>query len=86
MSEDKRKDLAPRTLTVVFADTHRTMIAVSFENDHIPFRRRSVQIELTPEQREQLAPRCVGESRGHDVHEELVTCWLEPVEDEGGER
>jgi hypothetical protein len=64
-------------LTVVLADTHRTHMAIVHENECMPYRRRTVQIELTPEQMAAIAPRVVGSDRGQDVHEELVTSWLE---------
>ena len=80
MSEQKSN--APKTLTVVFADTHRTMIAITYENDHMPYRRRTVQIELTPQQRAALEPRVLGYDRNEVVREELMTCWLEPDDEE----
>lgn len=64
-------------VTFVLADTHRTYVAVVHENEHVPYRRRTVTIELTPEQVAQLAPRRVGVSQGADVYEETLTCWLE---------
>lgn len=64
-------------VTFVLADTHRTYIALTHENEHVPYRRRTVTIELTPEQREQLKPRSVGVRLGTDVTEEVLTCWLE---------
>lgn len=51
------------------------------ENEHVPYRRRTVTVELTPEQVAQLKPRVVGHSSGADVREEILTCW---VENEGG--
>ena len=73
---------APTTLTVVLADTFRTRIAIQYENEGYPYQRRSVQIELTPEQRAALEPRKVGESGGFAVFEDVLECWLEPVESE----
>lgn len=70
----------PEILTVVLADTYGTEIAVIHENSYRPYQRRTVQIRLTEEQRAALAPRYVG-MRGPDpVHEEILECWLEPVE------
>jgi hypothetical protein len=64
-------------VTFVLADTHRTSVAIQFENEHIPFLRRTVTIELTPEQVAQLSPRRVGIANGVDAFEETLTCWLE---------
>ncbi len=64
-------------LTVVLADTHRTRCAVVFECEHLPYRRRTVQVELTPEQVRALRPHVVGISDGKDVYEEVAGCWLE---------
>ena len=80
---DRKDKLTPRTLTVVLADTHRTMVSIVYENDHMPYRRRTVQIELTPEQREALAPRYLGRDGKEAAHEEVLDCWLEPADGEG---
>lgn len=64
-------------VTFVLADTHRTSIAIQFENESIPYRRRTVIIELTPEQVALLTPRHVGVANGAPVKEEILTCWLE---------
>ena len=66
------------TLTVIFRDTNRTRLAVIHENDWVPFQKRTVQIELTPEQEEALKPRHVGVHCGQDVFEERGECWIEP--------
>ena len=71
---------APRVLTVVLADTLRTRIAIIHENEVCPYRRRTVQIVLTEDQRAALRPRSVGESSGRPVFEEVLDCWLEPSE------
>lgn len=59
-------------LHFILADTYRTYIAVVHENEHVPYRRRIVTIELTPEQMEAIKPRKVGKDRGKDVYEELL--------------
>lgn len=64
-------------LTVIMLDNHRTYIAVVYENDHIPYGRRTVQIELTPEQMTQITPRKLGVINGKDKFEEIGPCWLE---------
>lgn len=69
---------APKVLTVVMANTYRTEVSIVHENDHHPYIRRTVQIELTEEQRAQLEPQLLAPER----HEEILDCWLEPVESE----
>lgn len=64
-------------VTFILADTHCTYLSVVHENEHRPYRRRTVTIELTPEQAALLAPRVVGVNGGKDVHEELLTCFVE---------
>lgn len=64
-------------LTVIMLDTYRTQIAIGYENEHRPYGRRAVQIELTPEQMELLKPRKVGERGATDVYEEYGYSWLE---------
>ena len=74
------EQLVPTTLTVVMADTLVTSTAIVHENEHRPYRRRTVQIELTGKQRQQLQPRYTGHSNGQATHEEYIDAWLEPVE------
>lgn len=64
-------------LTIVMLDTHRTRMAIVFENEHTPYGRRTVQIELTPEQCRHLAPKLLGQDRGEPVFEEIGPVWLE---------
>ena len=59
------------------ADTYRTYIAAVHENESFPYRKRIVQIELTPEQLEQLKPRVTGWDSGSEMHEEILDCWFE---------
>lgn len=66
------------TLTVVMLDTLRTTIAVVHENEHMPYGRRTVQIELTPEQAAKLTPRELGSMNGTKVYETIGPLWLEP--------
>lgn len=73
---------APKILTVIFADTHRTMESIVYENEHVPYRKRIVQIELTPEQRKALERRYTGHGSSGEMYEELLECWFEPDEDE----
>lgn len=64
-------------VTFVLANTHRTYVAIVHENEHVPYRRRTVTIELTPEQVALLEPRVVGIDGGKEVYEEHLACWLE---------
>lgn len=64
-------------VTVILVNTLRTRVAVVHENDHLPFSRRTVQIELTPDQEAAIAGRVVGTWQGEDVFEEIGGCWLE---------
>ncbi len=47
------------------------------ENELVPYSKRAVQIELTPEQMEKIKPRMVGESRGEKVFEFICESFLE---------
>ena len=78
---DRKDKLTPRMLTVVLADRHRTVSAIVNENEHVPYGRRTVQIELTPEQREAIAPRCLFPGGRSPVHEHILDCWLEPTDE-----
>ena len=73
----------PKTLTVVFADTLRTETAIIHEGQSFPYRFRTVQIELTKEQRESLSPKLLGVSGKMNVYEELFNSWIEPMPGEG---
>lgn len=44
-------------LTVIMLDTARTQSAIAHENEWVPYGRRTVHVELTPEQCDQLKPR-----------------------------
>lgn len=65
-------------LTVVFLNTFDCETSVIHLGSPQPFVRRSVQIELTPEQVKELQPRVLGKDRGADRYEKRVECWLEP--------
>jgi hypothetical protein len=73
---------APKVLTVVLIDTTRTVSAIVHENEWKPYSKRTVQIELTPEQRAQLEPRVIASWPLGDEYEEVLSCWLEPTEAE----
>lgn len=68
----------PKTLLhVVMLDTHRTRISIIHENEHIPYRRRLVTIELTDDQATKLLPQKVGSECGKPVFEEIGQVWIE---------
>ena len=69
----------PDTLTVILADTTATMVAIVHENEQRPYRRRTIQLKLTDEQRRQLEPRYTGHSNGKPTCEEVPDAWLEPA-------
>lgn len=71
------------TLTVILANTWETYAAIVYENEWRPYSRRTVQIELTPEQAAKLTPRVVGTDKGKDVKEIILQCWIEPLALEG---
>ena len=73
---------APKVLTVILADTHVTMSAIVNEQEWVPYGRRTVQIELTPEQRKAIERRHTGYDRVREMYEVIVGCWFEPDEDE----
>jgi hypothetical protein len=62
------------------ADTWRTRGAIVHEGEHRPYGRRTVQIELTTEQQQQLQGKLLGTDSGKPVHEELLDCWLEEIQ------
>lgn len=64
-------------LHFILADTYRTYLATAFDNEHVPYRKRIVTIELTPEQMEAIKPRKVGVDQGKDVYEEVLDVILE---------
>jgi len=67
-------------LAVEMVNTYRTRIAVIHENDHLPYSRRTVHVELTPEQMDAIKPRHLGVECGQDVCEEYGRVWLEEIE------
>ena len=69
---------SPRRVTFVLADTWHTTLRVQHENEWAPYRRRTVTIDLTPEQREALRPCVVGTGGGgREMHEEVLDCYVE---------
>lgn len=42
-----------------------------------PIRHRSVQVELTDEQVKKIGLKHLGKNCGHDIYEEISTCFIE---------
>jgi hypothetical protein len=64
-------------LCVELLDTHRTTIAVVHLNEHLPFGRRVVQIELTQEQQDKISPKELGTNQGIKVYEQIGNIWIQ---------
>ena len=64
-------------LHVTLLDTLRTAVALKHESQQIPYGRRLVQIQLTPEQCALLEPRHTGRLSGEEYYEEYELVWLE---------
>jgi hypothetical protein len=70
-------------LTVIFVDSFRKEIALVHEDENFPYQFRTVQIQLTDEQVNQLQKKEIGKRKGIPVFEEIYNSWLE---NEKGER
>lgn len=68
-------------LTIVMEDRWRTECAIVHENEHVPYGRRTVHIELTPEQLKQIEPRYLGNRGLTKIYEHHGQCWLEADEE-----
>ena len=79
MPQDIKPPNVPNTLTVITINGEPTISAIVHENEWRPYRRRTVQIALTEEQRHQIEPRQTGYADGRMQHEEVLQCWLEPA-------
>ena len=81
--EDMKEEVssAPCTLTVVMLDDLITETAIVHENQWRPYGKRTVQIQLTEDQRAQLRPRHVGSSNGKERYEKIFDAWFEPEEE-----
>ena len=74
--------LCPRNkITFVLADTYSSYMRLVHENKSVPYSKRIVQIELTPEQMEKIKPKFIGKKGKEEIFEEILECWLEPVEE-----
>jgi len=80
VTKDEHMADAPIKLHFVLADTLATYLSLIYENEHRPYRKRVVTIELTPEQMEAIAPRSVGWCDGTERYEELLDVILEMPE------
>jgi len=67
----------PLKITFIFADTYRTEVAITCEGEHMPYRRRSVTITLTPEQMDKITLKKVDIRHGEIAYEEIVDCFIE---------
>lgn len=63
-------------LNVILADVLGTKIGLIHLNEHIPIKKRVVQISLTNEQIEAVAPKRLGMLDGKEQHEEIFECFL----------
>ncbi len=68
------------TLTVILVDSTATDIAITHQNEWLPFRKRTVHIELTDEQMKMLEPRHTGTINGKPQFEVIGEVWLESEE------
>ena len=66
-------------LTVVMLDTQRSYLALVHENQSIPYRKRLVEIELSPEQVDKLTPRKTGSNGTKNTYEERGEIYLEEI-------
>ena len=73
MSGEAKHTPGPKVLTVIIRDVS------PFMHLQEPPTYRSVQIELTPEQREKLSLAWVASSGFTDYHEEVSQCFFEPL-------
>lgn len=63
-------------LTVIFRDD----TPMIFAGDTPSY--RTVQIQLTPKQKQQLAPRYCGSNGVNRIYEDISRCILEPVDEQ----
>ncbi|NIN00516.1 MAG: hypothetical protein GTO24_21260 [candidate division Zixibacteria bacterium] len=65
-------------LTFILADTLSTRMALIHENQIRPYIKRSVRIDLTPEQIKLVEPRAVGTEGASKIYEEILEIFVEP--------
>jgi len=71
------------TLRFIWANTYRNRMAIIHENESIPWQKRVVSIELTPEQLSAIQPQHLGSDCGQPVYEEFFEVIAEPIYEEG---
>lgn len=71
-------------LMVVILSTTETTLRLQHENQLVPYGRRLVQIELTPEQQVALALKADGHMNGETTYERYGDMWFEPARRNGG--
>ena len=74
---DAREKTRALKLTVIVEDQYRTYVGLVHEEQIVPYGRRTVQIQLTPEQNALLECRELGKASGTTVREVIRECWLE---------
>lgn len=65
-------------LTVILANTWSTYLAMAHEGERRSYQKRTVQIDLTPEQLAKIEPRYVGDNGTTKMKEDIMECFLEP--------
>jgi hypothetical protein len=73
-------------LHVVLLVTPKTKEALCYENQSLPYGRRHIAVELTPEQAEALRPRRLGNWIDVPQYEEFGDVWLEDEPKKGVEK
>jgi len=64
-------------LTFIIADELANRMRLQYENEFFPYRKRTVSIELTQEQIEQIGIKEVGIFEGTKVWEVIHEVWVE---------
>ncbi len=64
-------------LTFILADTQRTYVSITCENEHRPYSKRTVTLELTAEQLLQVKPRYTGDRGNARTYEEVLEVFVE---------
>lgn len=64
-------------ITFILADTTPTYVALVHENQYRPYSKRSVSINLTPEQEMLLRRRETGHINGKVQREIILECFVE---------
>ena len=64
-------------ITFIMADTWGTEARLRCDNEHVPYKKRTVTINLTDEQLRQIKCRKVGKESDVDKFEEIIDCFIE---------